>query len=37
MSLKLQELMNSQGQGQRKTWHIENEGISRDVDENKWT
>jgi hypothetical protein len=36
MSLKLNRLINSQWQGREETWYIENEGISRDVVENKW-
>jgi hypothetical protein len=36
MSLKLHELINSQGRDKGKKRHIENEGISRDVTENKW-
>ena len=37
MLLKLKELINSQRQDKGKTWHIKNEGISRDVIENKRT
>jgi len=36
MSLKLNKLMNSPFQGSEKTGYIKNEGISRDVIENKW-
>ena len=35
MSLKLRELINSQGRDKEKKRHIKNEGITRDVTENK--
>jgi hypothetical protein len=36
MSLKLHKLINFQGQDKAENGHIKNEGISRDVTENKW-
>jgi hypothetical protein len=36
MSLKLNELINPQGQDKAEKRHIKNEGITRDVTENKW-
>jgi hypothetical protein len=36
MPLKSNKLINSQRPGREGKWHIENEGISRDVAENKW-
>jgi hypothetical protein len=35
MSLNLNKLATSLGQGRLEKWHIENEGITRDVSENK--
>jgi hypothetical protein len=37
MSLKANSLIDSEWRGKEKKWHIENEGITRDVIENKRT